>query len=348
MTTLNSLIALCGALLMSTEAVADDSVLRVTTAFNAKSPRLALFSLLKERAAGSEAIRLKLLHGQGMMRRSDGAAFPIEGSMTVQPLLGFDGNINGGIPAESINLAGLEFLVDEDSRAEAGYWFGIRVGSEVTVTIFEGRILSFYGIATGAKQLEGDYFRFETAFGLCSKNYIANWWFLDACYRSIRSQKELMDDESSGLSLQITKVSDFQFGTFEGRLKAEREQKNQQSRMVYSIDGIATLGVKGSLRVGLLTAERYDGISGVVTAASIGFTRPIAGGLTSVDFSYANEEGSSFFGNERSEITRVIRISRQISPKIDVFGSYEHVRSTIEAFNDDVAVLGVEFAGWSF
>lgn len=173
-----------------------------------KSPRLILFSLLKENPRGSGRVQLAFARSLGFTHRENDRLRLGRPQISLTPILKYDENVNGGIPGESFNLGPFEFKIDEDSRAKAGYVLGASISATFRLIYARGSSLDFNLGATFRHAPAIDVTRQTTQSSVCMNHYVGSWTWLSTCsgYRYDDARDLGEKEESTFNSLGATKV----------------------------------------------------------------------------------------------------------------------------------------------
>lgn len=122
------------------------------------------------------------------------------------PVLAYDGNINGGVAQDSFTVGGWVFEADPAWRAKAGLVAGAGVSGTARLAWSTGRVLEFSGSAEAGWSPRHDIGRADASVMLCARNHVTGWTFLDFCAAGTRSWRQLGDNSAHRLSARAAQV----------------------------------------------------------------------------------------------------------------------------------------------
>lgn len=305
------------------------------------SQRLALLALLNEQPAGSEAVTTDLAAAQGFVP-DDGMSL----SWTFAPGLVWDENLNGGIAADSLRLYGLEFVINEESRAKSGLTPTLTFGVAARKTLAPGAVVQIFSVATAAHSFEHRIGKTDLTLGICAANSLDADWFTDICLRQTRRIRELGNSTERVYSLGFEKLFGAGNALHSVTIRPQIEELDGQTRPMFGMDWIGIYPDFGVLSVSLLGGEQPVGYAGVTRFASIGLKRDILGALTGLSLSAETSAGQRYLGLPRIDDAYTIRVTRPVGTWGEAQIGYRKSVSSIVGFSESALLLGLDFKGW--
>lgn len=310
-----------------------------TYALQSGSPRLLLFSILKERPAGADGVTVQLFRKLGLDPRQ---GFDLSGATArLRPTIGFDPNINSGIPSDTLDLGPIVFAVPESAQARSGVVLGARLVSSVQSRIGFGQVVVIGASADIGLSPENRMWKSDAAAYICSQNHLRNWTFLDACMTGTMQRRELSLKEWLTPEIAITRVFGTRGGSHEVRLALGREIHKSYKKSYISATSKHAIGAVGLGSIGLYFGEHVGGVHSRLASFDAEMGRFIRGGFTSVGLTVFTEGGADLFGVERMDHGVSIHVSRAFREGFEVGLSLESRNSTISAY--DGSSVGVSF-----
>lgn len=315
-------------------------------ALNEGSPRLLLFTLIKEEPQGADGLVQQLLRNTGMIHEADTAQL-ISSSTYAQPLLSYDYNINGGIPSDTIQLGPFEFIIDEESRAKSGFLLGGKVGHGRKYSLDLGQTLSV--------GLSGSFeYSFEhkisktvgTAFG-CYEKYLQNWSFMDLCLSANMVNREETSDGVVSPSMALSKYFTTDLGSHEVKASFGGILTQNYSKPYLNISGTTIFPDFGAVSISLYASQPAEGYNTRRWGAGIGLGRSVFGKYTKLRANYFVEDGSSIFGSDRDDEIVSIGLERQLNDYAKIRLTAQTRSSTISAYSAEEFNVGFELRPWA-
>ncbi|WP_445808804.1 hypothetical protein [Yoonia sp.] len=309
-------------------------------------------TLLGNAVTLNEALLLDTLLKREGYATGIGLANPVDTSTTqtfVSPVLDYNTNINGGNPNRPLVLGGLEFTGDEEFLRKEGIVAGVGAGVNGRSIVGEGRYLD-YGIAANyAYSPQHGLSTVRGSANLCSRNHIANQWYMDACGDTTRLVRDLAAETNSGLSLSTAKLFTTGNGAYHSasvgvrRYYAEAYQQNQ-----------IQLGWNTVRNRGAYTA--INAAFGETVASQLSLRRSVSATVGTTVFNraltatvvYSYADGGKLLGFERNDTTRSINISYGLTQNMSLNVGYRSIDSTIEYFSEQEPIVSVQFATLRF
>lgn len=273
----------------------------------------------------------------------------ISASFRVSPILTYDGNINGGLSQNQINISGYTFNLDPAYRKKSGLVGGGSAGGEVRVAWSEGRYLSLAGQAASVWSPRYDIGRSDAAVALCSKNNLTGWTFADICQTVGQSWRDLGNIHYQETALQLAQIAELAGNVHEGGLKISEYQSDDwsQDRLGVSLKSVwdsftDEISITYGKAVEGETVPRYILTGGVSWLSP--HNRP-----WQMDVRFQRAAGGAFLGEPRVEYTTSFGLSTQLSTQLSFNFDYSRVNSTASYANLDQVSFGFQFRGkmWS-
>ena len=190
-------------------AAQSDSLTRAGLAGMTGSERLRQFSLgqavLDSDAPALTRAMEASLRDSGFYHTGSGPVV-LSRSVRVDPVLAWDGNINGGFLNDRFDIFGLTFDVDPARRALPGVVAGARAGGQIRLAYGEGRFLDLRGSIEAAWSPEHDIGRSQAGFEACARNHLSGWNFADLCVTASHSIRRLSTSTSATVDLSFARL----------------------------------------------------------------------------------------------------------------------------------------------
>lgn len=240
-----ALLALC----LSGAAAQADPLQIERNAFLASSDRLRVRALGAALEAGRLGPREIAFMRHDLLAQGYGVA-PGQPAVTAKrlsfaPVIGWDGNINGGVLQDRLTLGGIVFEADPAFRAKAGLVFGGSVGAMARLAWDEGRVIEVTAGSELAWSPRHEIGRADAMISLCSRNHLRDWTFLDLCALGTRSWRELETGNAHRLSLGLSKIFAAAGGVQEAGLRYDSvsTREGMQDRISLSVERVGPAGV---------------------------------------------------------------------------------------------------------
>jgi hypothetical protein len=336
-------------LLLTSAAHAEQALPQWGAALSSGSPRLALYSLVTRRPPGALQTVHALANGQGLtFPASGGTPRRIGGGVSAFPVLGFDRNINGGIPSDTIIIIGLPFTINPDAQAKAGVVAGAGLGANISYAVARGTVLTASAQASRVWSPEHHLGRSDASASLCAGRFIEGWTFIDLCGGALYQTRDLSATNERSLSLRVSKLYSLGASDQELGLRLTRADRRTYRKATYDLDWRGAFDGVGTVSLRLGFGEEEIGFQSLRDQAEIGLTRPVLGKPTTLTAGVVRENGSSLFGIPREDRTVTLALRRPLSDRISARIGLTRTRSTISAFDDQGVTLDFDFGGFRF
>jgi hypothetical protein len=267
----------------------------------------------------------------------------------VTPTIDYNTNINGGNPNRPLVLGGLTFTGDDAFLRREGRVAGAAAGVIGRSIVGEGRYLD-YGIATNyAYSSQHSLGIARGSANLCSRNQIANQWYVDACGDATRLVRDLAAENTAGLTLSTAKLFSTGDGAYHSTsfgIRRHYAESYQQNQIQLGWSTVRNRGAYTALNAafGETVPDQLSLRRSVnATVGTTVFSRTLT---ATVGYSYS--DGGRLLGFERNDTSRSINISYGLTQNLSLNVGYRSVDSTIDYFSEREPVVSVQFAPLRF
>lgn len=254
--------------------------------------------------------------------------------VTARPTLGWSPNLNGGVGQRRIDFAGGWLEVDPAYVAKSGPTMGIAVEGEARLAWGLGRFLEAEADGAISRARESGYERRDQSLGLCSRNHLAGWSFLDLCLRRTKSSRSLSDSEQRESSVQLAQLFAVPGSYHEVRLELGERRRPEFDQPYAGLElhsvwsGLAT-------RVGLALGRPVPGRSVERVSAFTEARWRMGGAATGIALWHSEASGGQLFGIAQEDRSTGIALFRQLTPRLDATVRYERTDSTVALFRSN-------------
>ncbi len=258
------------------------------------------------------------------------------------PVLSWDGNINGGVLTDRFSLGGYVFQADPASVAQAGVVLGGAAGGTARLAWASGRLIELQAGAELAWSPDLDIGRSDAALGLCSRNHLAGWTFLDLCANGQWSWRHLGDSSAGQTSLRLSTLADASESLHEIALTYTSAGTDgaPQARIGLAVNSVWNHAVTElSLTLGAPVAGQT--VLRRRLEAGVGWFwrgRPLRAGLW-----YQVADGGAFLGTPRRDEGMGASLELQLRPGVTLRTGYAVNRSTAGFADYDQVTLDLRF-----
>lgn len=262
----------------------------------------------------------------------------------VTPILGYETDINGGNPNKPLQLGRLTFIGDPELVRKEGIVAGAGAGAYGRYLVGEGRYIDYGFGASYAHSVEHDIGIQRRFASVCSKNHVANWWYLDGCAGSSYVEKDLTEDTRNTLSLTTTKLFTLSANSHhQASFGVNRvyEDGYEQNQLALGFQTIHSNGWHSSINA--VFGESIDGEIAVREAVSASLALPVRNRRFTVSASYSEADGAKLLGIVRAEETWSFSASYNVYKNIDVGLGYTETDSTIDYFDVSTPTVSLSF-----
>jgi len=273
---------------------------------------------------------------------------PVDRSTTqafISPLLDYNSNINGGNPNRPLVLGGLTFIGDEANLRREGAVAGAAAGVNGRTAYGNDNYLDYAVSASYAYSPQHSLGIARGSANICSRNFIVNQWYIDACGDTTRLVRDLIAETNSGLSLSTAKL----FGTGNGAfhsasfgIRRYYAEEYQQNQIQLGWNTVRNRGAYTGFNFSFGEAVPNHLAQRRSVSATLGTT--VFDRALSATASYSYADGGKILGFERDEITRSITINYAITNSLSVNVGFREVDSSIDYFSEREPIVSLQFA----
>ncbi|SDF11817.1 hypothetical protein [Limimaricola pyoseonensis] len=311
------------------------------------SNRLAVYSVLQARPRGSEKFVGSFMRSDGLLHKKGQGAQRIRGFVAAKPLVEHDRNINSGIPAESITLGGLEFIIDENDRAKEGFLLGGQLIAGADYSVAKGHVLSFGGQLAYQYSFEHDLDKKYAGANNCLASHVSQWNWIDSCL-GVRVLDQGSKLEEAYASLGYSQMFSSSFAEHEIKLEAQQAFREDYDKLTAGVALISAIEEVGALGLSFRLGEEIEGEHTTLADGSVSLTRPAFDRLTTVGLSHRYMAGGQFFGEDREDHVTTLSLSTELTDLFSVSLDYEYTASTADLYDDESFSIGLIFPSFKF
>jgi len=270
------------------------------------------------------------LHEIGFIQTS---AKPTSFDAAITFTLRYDQNVNGGNRYREIDVNGINFTTTEDQLSQEDLLFGIRHSATLKHFYGYGKYLQFDSDLRKERAMKDHTEISSFAFSSCSKNNIENWDFIDVCYSTSNTHKQLSNLSSDILSINFLRYSGTNPGratrsTFELKaLDVFSEPQMLIGTSLYEIWGAKHFHLSGHIGKKIHVSRAPK----VILAAKVDGL--LTNRKLSLASSYTEYHPSTLFGHSLNESIRTLSVQYKLSPKIQIEFSLNKLKSNIHSLN---------------
>jgi hypothetical protein len=311
------------------------------------SDRLLAHALLRDRPRGGIGAAAGALRRAGVLDPRGGRLERVSGRVSVAPAIGWDDNVNGGVPGATLGLGPFVLTVDEDSRARSGLTVGLDAAAEggwaaggaTLLTMQAGvswRHAPAHDIGWQAGLLRG-----------CASRMIVAWRWIEGCAAVSGIDRELSSTAARRLELRHVALRDGRWTSRETAVGLWLEDR----------DGSVQPGVSGRIHAAsdaglveafVLAGTQPEGRSAVVAAGGVGLTRTVWGEASRVAIGFAVERGPAVFGTDREDRVATLDLARPVADGVVARIGLTRRSSSVDLFDEDLGLsFALQFRGWS-
>ncbi|MEX0386004.1 hypothetical protein [Spiribacter onubensis] len=250
------------------------------------------------------------------------------------PFFEYERNINGGNPAEPLELGNVTLIGDPDLERKDGLVYGAGVGLAGRWLVGEGRYLDYSAIATRREAVDHNLNIDGRFLSICSKNHIGSWRYIDACARRYGEEKRLSDAEVDRVTVSLSQMLSSNGRTHHivslepGRIITDDYRQNQIRASLETVYG------NGSMtNISFLYGEDKDAHVATRHQARVGYQGWVAGLLVGLTATRSETNETTFLGYERADRTDQIMVKFSLSERVDLELGYTKSDSTINFFD---------------
>lgn len=265
------------------------------------------------------------------------------------PIVDYSTDINGGNPNRPLVLGNLTFTGDETLLRKEGLIAGVGIGANGRHIYGEGKYVDYSLGASYAHSPEHDIGIGRTFANLHSKNHIRNHWYVDAYASTSKLQRDLADDTSSTVGLDLVKLFATEQRSYHQATVGVRrfyDDDYEQNQLTVGLQNIHSNGLYTAVNVTVGEAVKNTLATSHSISATVGtslFNKPI-----SATYAYSFADGGKLLGIEREDTSQSLTISYAVHPRVNITIGYRDTDSSIGYFSESQPIVGIQFAPLRF
>lgn len=279
--------------------------------------------------------------GIGLPNRFERKSF----QMFASPIIDYNSNLNGGNPGKPLILGGRSFAGDPKNMRFGGVIGGIRTGANGR-RIYGDSAYADYALSVSyAYSPKHSIGVVRGSASACSRNNVANHWYVDACGDATLLSRDLSTENSSGVALSTTKLFAGNGGTFHSVSFGGRRyftETYDQNQLQIGWSTVRNRGAYTAINVHMGAAVSGQLAMRRSVSATVGTTlldRPLTATI-----GYSHAAGGKLLGFERDDTSRFFSLTYAVSSKLLLSAGFGRIDSTIEYFSETRPTFSVQFA----
>lgn len=314
---------------------AADELARYQTSLHGPE-RLRLFALTRifDRSAGDPSVRAALrndLVRQGHYFDGTGNRI-LRQDMWLFPVLGYDGNINGGVLNDRFRFGGLLFEADPTIRAKAGVVAGAGFGTLTRIALARGTFLDLTGSAELAHSPKHRINRSQAEITACLNHNVAGWTFFDLCRSFEETERELGRATRRATRASVSTLHQIGPTYHEARMELERANYGSIDQNAVTF-GLRSVFDKVLPSLSFSLAERVPNEMAYRSRINAWLQVPHNGRLYGIFAWTQYADGGQFLGEDRQDRTTGLGVSADVQDNITLSVTYANNRSTTSFFD---------------
>jgi hypothetical protein len=316
--------------------------------FFSVSPRLVFYTLIQRAVPGTEGAVVALAQGFGFLHQTGQGLQRAWNVTSVQPVLTYSPNINGGLAGETFTIGGLVFKIDPEYRAVAGPVVGGAFSRSIGWSIGTGQTLSVAGNVEVVYSPDHDISRTKANGQACFRSYLQEWRFLDLCGGAFYEKADLSETDGSFVSANFARLFSARNGTGLANALISREFQQNYQKTSLSAGVERYFDGRGVITARVALGEEIKGENTLLYGGYLSYGQLVLGVGTNIGLSYEREGGDVFFGKDRNDNVITLDLTGQINPNLSATFSVENRQSSIDLFEGvtfsiDLNVLSLRF-----
>ena len=267
----------------------------------------------------------------------------------LSPLLEYNTNINGGNPNRPLVLGGLTFKSDEENLRRKGFMTGAVAGLNGRTVYGNGRYLDYTGSIRHVYSFKHDMGISRASVDACSRNHIANQWYLDACGNATRLVRDLVSETNKNLLLNTSahfRIGDSVFHKASFGVRRYYTSSYEQNQIQLALDTVRSKGAYTGFQFNFGEAIANTLVMRRSVNATLGTTLFERALTVNVAYSYA--DGGRLLGFVRNDDTLSLTFKYAFNDNYSATIGYRAVDSTIEYFSEREPILGLHYSALRF
>lgn len=317
------------------------------SAFLSGSQRLAFYSTMQDRPQGADNFLKSFLRLSGFAHRTSEGPKKLALKASLQPLVGYDTNLNNGIPGSEFEIGGLRLEVKEEAVAKSGFTVGASAGLRSAFSIAPRQVVKLTATVSYEFAPEHDLEKFALTGQACLQSHVARWTWMDSClgYRMLDKSTRI---EEPYFSIGGSQMFSSALGDHELKFHAERAFRIDYAKTTARFGVLSAIEGIGAVYAGVNWGERISGRHTSLRGLTASFTRPVFGETTNFILSYQQSGGGTHFGLPRTDETYKIAVKRPVSEYLSVTLGYRVNASNVDLYDQGEAILGLDLKSWRF
>jgi hypothetical protein len=267
---------------------------------------------------------------------------------SVQPVLSYSPNINGGLPGDRFQIGKFEFEVDPDSRALSGPVFGAAISQSTGWSIGTGQTVSVGGSVQVVYSPEYELSRTNASFQACLRSYAENWQFLDLCGGTVYAEEDLGETNGNYISASYSKLFSTASGTNLANVALTQEFQKDYDKTSIAVGLERYFSGRGVLTLRAAAGQEVEGENTLLYGMYASYGQLVLGVGTNIGLSYEREGGDVLFGMDRDDEIFTLSVTGQISKSVSATVSFEKRQSSIDLFEGNEVTLNLNVLNLQF
>ena len=286
--------------------------------------------------------------------RQNGLGFPsrikpMSFSRAIYPVLSYSDNVNGGNPIKPLVLGNLRFNGEEALFRKQGFLTGLGLGFSGRYIHNEGRYVEYSANVSHALAIEHGISVKTMAANACSVNHVKNWWYLDACLNTSNVQKELTNQSNSNFSVSSSKVFESRDGVYSEvsfGINRTFTDNYSQNQLTFGYETIHSNGTFSDIQIKF--GEPTQNKLSTKLAINVRVSAKIANKPLTIMTRYSKADGGLLLGFKREDSTYSLQATYPIWGNLHATIGYTNTESTIDYFDTNTPIFGLQFAQKTF
>lgn len=303
----------------------------------AGSERLRTFALgrVVEDPAAPPAFAILLrrdLERLGFYREGAGLSL-LDGSVALAPMLGWDSNINGGLPNRELSLPGITLVATPETAARSGLVVGARATGDLRLGYRPGGYLAVSGLVESEWSPRHRIFRHHAAGSACARTHVAGWRFVDLCQNASVLDRDLGRSRAGETALDLVQLFAAGPGLHEARLGLARRVLDGAVQPAASL-ALASVWPGSASRVSATLAAPAGERLVQRWRVGLDLRREIMGRPVVLDLAAEEARGGRLFGIDRRDRTIGALVTVPVHDRTSLRVGIAETRSTVDLFDE--------------
>ncbi len=330
-------------------AIADDLTLYRTSLHGPERLRVFALTRMFDQRASEPGVRMALrrnLAQQGHYYSGNGQRV-LSQDVWLFPVLGYDGNINGGALNNRFRFGGLVFDADPSILAKSGLMVGGGIGTQTRVALASGTFLDLLGTAEVARSPRHRINRSQAEISACLRDNLVGWTFVDICSIFEETEREMGRSTRWATRAALSSLHQVGLSYHEARVELEIADYGPvaQNAVTFGLRSV----FDGFLPFASISlAEQVPDEMAFRSRITAGLQVPYDWRLLSI-FAWAQfADGGRFLGVPREDRTSGLSVSGDISRHVSFSVTYTDNNSSSAFFDYEQIELKLNFKGYSW